>query len=121
MVEKKIRDDDTTSAEQLANYAMKYLKKHFIGITNKTPAEMKRYIIKNPMTDDAFIINLDKHHWTAIVRKNGRYHQFDSFNRNLYGKDFKQLRLPAAGVQKKREQNCGQRVLAKMIQLFETV
>lgn len=117
-VENKMKDHDETEWDQLLKFGKKYLNGSFTGMTIVKPDKMKSYLQKHPLNNNKFYINFDNHHWSAIVRKNNKYYQFDSFNRNLYGNGFESIKLKKNEKQKSNETTCGQHVLTKMLQLF---
>lgn len=113
-----MKDDNSTYLFQLRDFAKKNLNKYFADVLIIKPDKMKSYLRKHPLGNNKFYINLDKKHWTAIVKKNNKYYQFDSFNRNLYGDGFELIKLKKNEKQESNETTCGQHVLAKMMQLF---
>lgn len=113
-----MKDYDETHLNQLLDFAKKYLPNNFQGMIMIDPKSIKIYLEEYPLKNNHFYINLFDHHWTSVIKRNGKMYQFDSFNRNLYGNGLTRILLKQAEKQKVNESTCGQHVLAKLLQIF---
>ena len=115
--------DGITSGAQLHNFIKSHpkLDRAFSGIIAIKPYNMLKYLAANPLKNNTFLINNDKMHWMAIYRdKNGEYKEYDSYNRDMYP-DIEEDKVNIMNVQGKAapdSSDCGARVLAKMMNIF---
>lgn len=112
MVKRKMNDYDITDGEQIDNY----LKKKF-------PSTVYRGIVVDdqiiPLKNGQFIINNKDMHWTAIYKTNNKLYEYDSYGRDMLP-NIDEIDVPVTERQGigKDMGDCGQRTIAKMIQIF---
>ena len=109
-------DNDITTGQQLNDFATRHpvLRRYYkdLVINDKFP----------DIPTNGFIINNKNNHWTAIYKRPGHpIMEYDSYGRDMLP-DIKDTKIPISEVQGANgidSGDCGQRTLAKMIQIFQ--
>jgi len=120
-VEKEMKDKNATSDKQISQYIQQHpiLKKYYTGMfTDKDSPSLplKPFFAIYWKPNGSAKVG----HWCAIYRKSakGPIMEFDSYARNLFPQ-YPDTKLPYADMQKEGENNCAQRTIAKMIEIFK--
>lgn len=115
-----MNDTGITNGLQLDTYARKYFPQAYRGIlTNVNDDNVQSYASKLNR-NQFYILNKDNH-WTALVNRNNKVYEYDSYNRDMLD-TIPELKIQTAeniqGASGIDDQSCGQRVLAKMHTIF---
>lgn len=113
-----MNDHDITDNKQMDKIMIEIFGDHYRGII--VDDEYKRLDSSKMKNNDIFIYHSNMH-WSAIFKLDGKIYEYDSYNRDLLGKRFKNYAIHGFEQGSRSESDngdCGQRTVAALISVF---